>query len=127
MRALKIFTCVLVLLVISAGIFTYSRWRADKNRLHSALAAINSGSYESGLAKCRTVESQQDRGFCYSYYLGLRIKVLQDQYAANYGENLAQDKKESMQREIQKEFGIVCGYDRNNPYVVQLCGKMSII
>lgn len=123
MLVLKIFIAVLVILIIALASYSYSISRKKTAVLNEALGLMAQGDLQSGLDKCSEVEDQKSRAFCYSFYLGVKVALVQGDFSADYGAEMTEEQKASMEREIRKEYAIVCGYDRGNPEMYRLCSN----
>lgn len=126
MRVLKIFTLVLVLIVAIIIIALYSASRKDTVRVNDAINTMLEGDYASALEKCDLVDNEQKRSFCFSFYLGSKIAELNAEFSSRYGDSAPQQKIDSLNREIRKEYVLVCGYDTGNPYMRSICAKWGI-
>lgn len=120
-RVLNIFLVVFMIFVVVLLLSFFIHSRKESDRFKDAVLTLTQGNLEQGLEKCVIIENNKNRGFCYSYYLALRLKLIDDTYAEEYGENITQEQQENKQRQIQKEYAFVCGYDMGNPYMKDMC------
>lgn len=112
---------IILLLAVSAGIYTFVKSTKDKAVFEEAVATMNSGNLAKGLEQCSDVENDRNRGFCYFLYLDFKKEAINSEFEAKYGAGITEEQKQQLQREINKEYGLVCGIEPNAPYIAVMC------
>lgn len=112
---------IILLLAVSAGIYTFVKSSKDKATFEEAVATMESGNFAKGLEQCGDVENDRNRGFCYVLYLNLKKEAINREFEAKYGAGITEEQKQQLQREINKEYGLVCGIEPNAPYLATIC------
>lgn len=112
---------IILLLAVSAGIYTFVKSSKDKATFNEAIATMNSGNLAKGLEQCDNVENDRNRGFCYVLYLNFKKAAISRQFETKYGAGITEEQNQQLQREINKEYGLVCGIEPNAPYLAMIC------
>lgn len=120
----KIALMAAIVILAVLCLYAYLNMKADTRRLDDAMMTFSAGNLEHGLVKCGAVERQRERAFCYSFYLGLKMNLIKTQAMSENNGILTEAQQQEMESQLQKEYGLVCGIDRSNPYMTKLCGAM---